>query len=168
MGGAHPHYPVAQQTERECSLIGKTADLYSVRPRLGPDPGSSPGTPIMIEQLDRSILLVSGSRHYTDRQKVLEYLTKYQKEINLLICGGAKGADTIAKDMAGVLGIHTAEVKALWDYYNKAAGPIRNSIMLLLRPTAAVIFHENLNESKGTKHMIGLLTKVKIPFDIID
>lgn len=90
------------------------------------------------------IVLVFGGRDYTDwvkAHRVLdEILETVRKKDLIIVQGGADGADKLAKQWAIKSGVHQAEVPALWDTYDKAAGPIRNSAMLLLRPDRAVAF----------------------------
>ena len=58
----------------------------------------------------------------------------------MVIEGGARGADRLARLWARARGIHVATVDALWDYYDNGAGPIRNQAMLQLRPDVVVAF----------------------------
>ena len=60
--------------------------------------------------------------------------------IDMVIHGGAKGADYLAGCWAEKRGIHQAIVPALWKTYGKAAGMIRNRAMLTLRPDLVVAF----------------------------
>lgn len=77
-------------------------------------------------------ILVCGGRNYQDKDRVNKILDDLHNShgIGLMICGGAKGADTIAKDWALFRGITCIEVLPNWDKYGKAAGPIRNKKML--------------------------------------
>lgn len=97
-------------------------------------------------------VLVCGGRDYADAAKVAEVLSSIDDEhgITLVIHGGASGADSLADEWAKGQGIHRAKVEALWDYYNKAAGPIRNKHMVMLNPDLIVVFPGG----SGTDHMI--------------
>lgn len=73
----------------------------------------------------------------------------------IIVEGGAKGADTIAREWATDRGIEYREYPAKWSEHGRAAGPIRNQEMLdKEQPDLVIAFHPNLNGSKGTNHMV--------------
>lgn len=109
------------------------------------------------------ILLVCGGRDYKNLERVLEVLEPIKKEIDILIHGGAKGADTACEVVAHSLGVHTAKVDALWDYFRLAAGPKRNRAMLKLRPDKLIAFPGG----KGTADMINAAREAGIEVEII-
>ena len=78
--------------------------------------------------------------------------------IDILIQGGAPGADRLAKTWADQYGVHHADVPALWDFYSKGAGPRRNSAMLLLQPDFLIAFPGG----NGTADMISKATKAGV------
>lgn len=54
---------------------------------------------------------------------------------------------------------------ALWAVHRRAAGPIRNKEMLDKgSPTFGIAFHNDIENSAGTKGMINLLVKSNIPY----
>jgi hypothetical protein len=58
-----------------------------------------------------------------------------------VIEGGARtGLDRLVRDWCQEHGVHFAEIPALWDYNSRAAGPIRNGVMLLLKPQFVIRF----------------------------
>jgi hypothetical protein len=86
----------------------------------------------------------------------LQSLTRntYPKQLTI-IEGGCRGADKIGGWLAKELGMNVIEEKADWFKYGKAAGPIRNQLMLdKYRPELVVAFHNDLEHSKGTKDML--------------
>jgi hypothetical protein len=85
----------------------------------------------------------------------------------LVITGGAPGLDMIAEQKAHELGVHVARVEALWDMYNRAAGPMRNAAMAALSPHLALGFHWDLNDSKGTKSMVEICKEQGIQCKLI-
>jgi hypothetical protein len=97
-------------------------------------------------------ILVCGGRDFDDIVKLAETLDELRKsiDIDLIIEGGAQGADLMAANWAINRGIHVAEVKALWNAYNKQAGHFRNYAMLLLEPDIVVAFPGG----SGTAHMV--------------
>lgn len=69
-----------------------------------------------------------------------------------LVHGGATGVDYMADFVGKELGFEVVAVKADWNAYGRAAGPIRNRRMLgEYSPDFVLAFHHNINESKGTK-----------------
>ncbi|MDX1476010.1 MAG: DUF2493 domain-containing protein [Reinekea sp.] len=102
---------------------------------------------------DEVRVLVCGGRTYRNQGLVNETLNKMQKDfgIDLIIQGGATGADHLSKTWAKENGIPCAEMEANWHYYGPAAGPRRNLWMInLLRPNLVVAFEGG----KGTADMI--------------
>ena len=99
-------------------------------------------------------VLVTGGRDYIGDVTCLSMI-----DIDILIHGEAKGADSRAAAYCQLNGIHTAGVPALWDFYNKPAGYKRNSAMLLLLPDYCVAFPGG----KGTEMMVKLCEKNNIP-----
>lgn len=81
----------------------------------------------------------------------------------LVIEGGQRGVDETSKVVAHSLGVHVAEVRALWHYYHRAAGPIRNGVMESLMPDLGIGFHPNIAESKGTADMLKKLRVAGVP-----
>jgi hypothetical protein len=78
-------------------------------------------------------VLVTGGRDYRDKARAWGLLDAWRERliepIDFLIHGGASGADTLAGNWAIANGIHEVIVPALWGYYDKQAGPIRNRVM---------------------------------------
>lgn len=117
-------------------------------------------------------ILVTGWRDWEDEGYIYRILDRERKiwaselSWDLIIHGGARGVDTIAGEWAHSRGIHTAQVEALWDYYKKPAGPIRNSYMLYLQPDLVIAFHPDISGSKGTADMVKKARAKNIPVEI--
>lgn len=111
------------------------------------------------------IILVCGGRKYNNRARVYSTLTRIHtlKPIEVLIEGGAKGADTLAREWAKDAGVHCATMPALWNKLGDAAGPPRNRAMALLRPTLVVAFPGN----SGTRDMMNTAIRNNIKLLII-
>jgi hypothetical protein len=77
-------------------------------------------------------VLVCGGRDYRDYSFVHHVLSTihYDTPITLLVQGGARGADTLAKRWAQEHNIPVQQYDAEWEKYGRAAGFIRNSQML--------------------------------------
>ena len=107
-------------------------------------------------------VLVCGGRDYDNQENVSYSLTLFHtgtRTIDMIIEGGAKGADRCGREWAKLFGIHFATVPALWDYYQKRSGHLRNEAMLWLLPDYCVAFP---GES-GTRSMIDLCKAAGIP-----
>ena len=110
-------------------------------------------------------ILICGDRNYTNYQKILSVLKDLKEQYGLILVieGGAKGADTLAREASKELDILYEEYPADWITHKKAAGPIRNQRMIDEgKPDLVVAFHGNISESKGTKDMINKAKKYKI------
>lgn len=105
-------------------------------------------------------LLVCGGRDYADAAKVKWALDSVnaKRPVTMLIEGGALGADRLAQQWAGEMGIHYATVNAHWEKYGKAAGHRRNAAMLTLQPEGVVAFPGG----RGTTMMIKLAKEAGI------
>lgn len=100
-------------------------------------------------------VLVCGDRNWTDRLSIRTWLRGLQKEgYDTVIEGEARGADTIAREEAELLGMTVEKYSADWKKYGKAAGPIRNAEMLKADPDLVLAFHSDILKSKGTSNMI--------------
>ena len=106
-------------------------------------------------------VLVCGSRNWKRKESILKELEKLPKD-TIIIHGAARGADLIAGDIAQHLGLTVKEFPADWDKYKKAAGIIRNKQMLEEKPNLILAFHENIESSKGTAHMIKIASEAGI------
>jgi hypothetical protein len=109
-------------------------------------------------------VLVCGGRDYDNI--VLAYFTlntllkKAKPEDILIIQGGAKGADKLAKDWANQIGADCLEFPADWGTHGKSAGFIRNSQMLEEgKPTGVIAF----KGGPGTRMMCELAEKKNVP-----
>lgn len=87
-----------------------------------------------------------------------------------VIEGEANGADLLGRRAAEELGLPLIPVKAEWDKFGKSAGPIRNRKMLTLeigKPELVLAFHDDIENSKGTKDMVQLAQLKGIEYRII-
>ena len=102
--------------------------------------------------------LICGGRNYS-----YDHLIKYVLQVikpDIVIHGGAKGADTVAGEVAERMNIEVREYLADWAKYGKAAGPIRNQKMLDKEsPDIVIAFHGGA----GTANMVALAELANIP-----
>jgi YspA, cpYpsA-related SLOG family len=75
-------------------------------------------------------VLVCGGRNLKDEPWVYTALASCIRPWDLVITGGAAGADTIAHDFAVGMGCPTLVFPADWQKHGRSAGPIRNRAML--------------------------------------
>lgn len=122
-------------------------------------------------------ILFTGSRTWTNKEIVKDVIVKLKEKYkdDLCICeGGAKGLDSISKEIAQFLGVYVFQCDALWDYHKttgnyKAAGVLRNQSMLFFfLPELIIGFSENISESKGTKDCINRAITMGIKTILVD
>jgi hypothetical protein len=129
------------------------------------------------------IILCCGDRNWTNKKLIKKWLKK--KKPDAIVEGGqyksvpanigyprgrwiVVGADYKAGVVADELGIPHFQCKANWEFYKKAAGPIRNGWMIKFMPVTEVLaFHNDIENSKGTKNMIQQAQKKGIPVTIV-
>lgn len=100
-------------------------------------------------------VLVCGGRTYDDRTQLFDYLDNLDNDskITLIIQGGARGADTLARQWAMERDRACATYNADWERFGKAAGHVRNYHMLIQsKPDLVVAF----SGGKGTANMVKL------------
>jgi hypothetical protein len=98
-------------------------------------------------------LLVCGGREFTDVQAAFAALDRLhaRNPVSLLIEGGARGADAIARYWADENAIPFVTFQADWDGLGPSAGPLRNIRMLQEgRPDMVAAFPGR----RGTAHMV--------------
>ena len=111
-------------------------------------------------------VIVAGGREFNDYQLLknkLDQLLQNKNNVEI-VCGKARGADTLGETYAKEMGYSVKEFPAQWNEFGKRAGYIRNEEMAKYAD-ACVAFWDG--ESKGTKHMIDLANKHKIEVRVI-
>jgi hypothetical protein len=113
-------------------------------------------------------VLVCGGRDFDNVELVRKVFSQTilpfcEGPPEIVIHGGARGADRIAGAVANELGILTAQVNALWDFHGKAAGWVRNKGMLALKPDIVVAFPGGT----GTANMIKIAQDAGVEVVII-
>lgn len=105
-------------------------------------------------------ILVTGGREYSNKELVYRVLDSVlsNRGISLVIQGGAKGADSLAKEWCLERGVHSCQVDALWQHFGKAAGHRRNATMLKLSPDGCIAF----KGGRGTEGMVSMCDKAGI------
>ena len=113
-------------------------------------------------------LLVCGGRDYSDHKAMSDIMLEYfifESGENILIAGGAMGADSFAEAIADKHGIRKIIHRPDWEKHGKGAGFIRNQLMIDEKPDMVIAFWNG--NSKGTRDTIKKAGKAKITTVII-
>ena len=104
---------------------------------------------------------IVGSRSFADYGRMVSFLEELclsrQITIDLIISGGAHGADALAERLASEYEIPTEIYKADWAQYGKRAGYIRNRL-IIAACDICIAFWDGM--SKGTKMDIDLCSEL--------
>ena len=107
-------------------------------------------------------VLICGGRDYNDATLLAATLENLnaEREIELVVHGAARGADTLAQRWADMFGVCCLQFPANWKRDGKAAGPIRNQLMLTEgKPDMVVAFPGG----RGTADMVRRAREAGIP-----
>jgi hypothetical protein len=105
-----------------------------------------------------SRVLVCGGRDFSDGRLVLSVLSRVRP--GLVIEGGARGADSLARWAAERLGVPVREFPADWARFGRRAGVVRNEQMLVEgRPSVVVAFPGG----RGTADMVRRALAAGVP-----
>lgn len=117
-------------------------------------------------------IIVTGDRNWQDIPSVVDQLKKFRSG-TILVHGACRGADIICAAVAETLGYVVRPYPADWDRYKIAAGPIRNQQMLDAEHTLeepiqlCLVFHNDIENSRGTADMLKRVQQAAIPYQII-
>lgn len=112
-------------------------------------------------------VIIAGGRDFRDYSllvKTMDNLLSNIRDEIVVVCGKARGADTLGEQYAKERGYVVQYFPADWERYGKAAGYLRNTEMAK-NADALVAFWDGM--SLGTRHMIeiaksrGLKVRVK-------
>lgn len=100
-------------------------------------------------------IAIVGSRTFDDYSTLNEIILKTLniEDIDCVISGGARGADSLAEKFASEHSLAFVEFPAKWERYGKSAGYRRNVTIV---QNADMIFAFWNGTSKGTKHTIDI------------
>ncbi len=121
-------------------------------------------------------VLVCGGRDYDNRERLFRVLDQALQAATMagksftLIHGGARGADTLAHAWATMRQIASGwgdvrVYEANWERDKKAAGPIRNKLMLTNEKPHVIVACKGGN---GTAHMMKIGREAGVPVLEID
>jgi hypothetical protein len=105
-------------------------------------------------------VVIAGSRGINDKNVVNQAIKDSGFKITEILCGCAKGVDSLGRDYGLQNNIPVAEFPANWTKYGNAAGIMRNIVMSKKCDALIAIWD---GHSRGTKHMIECVEKLKLP-----
>lgn len=116
-------------------------------------------------------LLICGAVEWVDPDPIRTLLMSLAHLHGTLIHGAAKGADSLAGTIAHNLGGYTVEpFPADWRGQGRAAGFIRNKLMLDQRPDVVWAFKDDFDrtlKTGGTENMVKIAKAAGVPTYIV-
>lgn len=116
-------------------------------------------------------VIVCGSREWSDAAIVRWFLGSRDRHVTTVIHGAARGADRIAGQVARQLGFDVVEFPADWLGKGKAAGHIRNKVMLDEgKPAVVVAFKDGFDfthQRGGTENMVRIAKEAGVPTYVV-
>lgn len=108
-------------------------------------------------------LAIVGGRDFNDYDMLTRSVADIEG-VDLIISGGARGADSLAERYAAEKGIEFISFVADWDKYGNAAGPIRNE-MIVKACDRIVLFWDQ--RSPGTASSLALAKRHRKRYRLI-
>ncbi len=108
-------------------------------------------------------VIIAGSRTINDERILWEAIKEAPFNITEIVCGMAKGVDMLGHIYGYCNDLDVSEFPANWDQHGKSAGYKRNVQMGEYADALIAIWD---GQSKGTKHMIDIMTKLNKPVSI--
>ena len=113
-------------------------------------------------------LIIAGGREFSDypllAASVVEFVNELDDPDIEIVCGCARGADSLGEEYGKSKGYKINYYKPNWDLYGKAAGMFRNRAMAL-NADGLIAFWDG--SSKGTKHMIDMARRHGLKVKVI-
>ena len=113
-------------------------------------------------------VIIAGSRDFDDYSLIktkMDSLLRNKDDDVCVVCGEARGADTLGRRYAEERGYQIMSFPANWSEHGKQAGYLRN-IEMAENADALVAFWNG--ESHGTKHMIDTAKRYGLQIRIIE
>jgi hypothetical protein len=97
--------------------------------------------------------IIAGSRDITDTNTLLLAIADsgWKSEITEVVCGKARGVDTLGEQWAKSHGIPVKEFPADWETHGKSAGPKRNRQMAEYAEALILVWD---GKSRGSANML--------------
>lgn len=112
-------------------------------------------------------VIIAGGRDFEDYtllEQTMDRLLKNVRKDIAVVCGTARGADTLGERYAKERGFEVRYFPAEWDKYGRSAGYRRNEQMAQ-NADALVAFWDG--QSRGTKHMIDIANRYNLKVRVI-
>ena len=106
-------------------------------------------------------LLIAGSRSISD----FDFTKHVPPETELIICGGAKGIDTVAESFADKKKLSKLILRPNYSLYGKGAPLKRNETMVNLADRVLIIW---VGKSKGTQYTINYAIKMNKEVTVVN
>jgi hypothetical protein len=124
-----------------------------------------------VQRENKMRVLVCGDRKWSNCDLIFEWLLALRDKYGIdliVIDGAARGADSCAFNATVPLEVKSVRFPANWAKYGRAAGAIRNQQMLDEgKPDLVLAFHNDIENSKGTKDMVARARKAGILVEVI-
>lgn len=101
-------------------------------------------------------VIIAGGRDFDNYDYLCQVMNELDFTISEVVCGGAKGADSLGKRWAEEHNLVVKMFPANWEEYGKAAGMIRNSEMGEYADFLVAFWD---GKSRGTKQMIDYMKR---------
>ena len=95
-------------------------------------------------------VIIAGSRHMKQGDLIAPAVHASGFDVTEVVCGLAKGADTLGAVWAEKAGIPVKAFPADWNRYSRGAGPIRNAQMRDYADAAIIFIWDG---SRGSENM---------------
>lgn len=139
---------IVQVLDTYCDEYGKTWFLLWVKDKWA---WRSADLFVPPNYIQKYKYIIAGSRDFQNYPFLCQVLDKVKDEIEEIVCGEARGADTLGRNYAYKNNIPIKSFPANWSAYGKSAGFIRNAEMAEYADKAIVFWD---GKSPGTKDMI--------------
>jgi predicted Rossmann fold nucleotide-binding protein DprA/Smf involved in DNA uptake len=151
------------QDDRTCTVCGKRGRMV----RHEREDGSVGrdwqclGKGCVEPRLGERVAIV-GSRDFPNLESVGQYVSDLPRD-SVIVSGGARGVDRAAEAVARAKGMATLIFPADWNRHGKAAGYMRNRLIVANADRLVAFQHNN---SRGTQHSIDLARERGIDVEV--
>ena len=108
-------------------------------------------------------VIIAGSRTIVNKEIVFNIIENSKFNITEIVSGTAQGIDSLGEQFAIKNNIKISKFIPSWKDLGKIAGIIRNKEMAQYADSLIAIWD---GESKGTRHMIEYMSKIKKPVEV--
>jgi hypothetical protein len=119
---------------------------------------------------------IVGSRNFTDYAQMEDAMNSFMSEEShweedcSIVSGGAEGADTLSEQLAMSWDMASIIMKPQWSLYGKAAGFVRNGLIVQESDYIMVFFgppeHKKEFPSKGASNTLQIARERGVPYEV--